>query len=267
MRAALFIPTLLLCGGFASAKAYAQQGRMSLQEARKIVSESQGMVPPDWDENRLRGFREHQDGQKIFDRERQKSEGLWIEGLERWERQRLKARASHRSEAKQSSPAESGPEYRVHQASKVASAMEHEAARKNYRRTQEAARLLRQNKPPVSDMEELGLTQTRPRYDVTKRAIYSGKGAGSASRPGSSSPSYGGSNSLPGGGFVAPPPPANFDEFPEPPSDGGYVPPPPMGEEDIPPPPTFDDGDFPPPPPPPPPDFGDFPPPPPPDGF
>ena len=112
-------------------------------------------------------------------------------------------------------------------------------------------------------MEELGLPEDRPRYDVKKRVLYGatshfGKGSG-PSGGGSSFPDSGSGGFTPSGGG------GGMDEFPAPPTsfpdDSFDLPPPPP-----PPPMPFDDStglnapfdDFPPPPPPPPADDFQF---------
>lgn len=225
-------------------------------------------TPPTWDEDRLAGFAEHKAGDKVIGREREKGKTAYYEELERWERARKAALDQHKKQVKATSPVEGGPEYREQKRKVRAERDQAEKTRLEYVRQKNAVLSKKRSKIAVSEEEELGLTEKRPRYDVTKRALFGAKpkyGAAAGSTPSYGGGGFGGGNSPP------PPPPEDF-----PPGDA-YIPPPPVPEYDgseFPPPPplpapSFEDGDFPPPPPPPPPpvDFGggDFAPPP--DGF
>lgn len=213
-------------------------------------------VPPSWDEDRLGGFGEHQTENKIFDREREKGRNAYLEGLEQAERERLAARDLFRKNKKTQKPAEETSDYTENVKAREAQLAEQEKIRAAYVREKQAILARRHHSVAVTPMEELGLDQTRPRYDVRHRALY---GNGKLKSSHSSSGGGGGGSYQPpmdegptanSGMMPPPPPPAEFDEMPPPP--------PPM------PAPSFEDGggaDFPPPPSP---DFNDFPPPPPP---
>lgn len=222
-------------------------------------------TPPSWDEDRLAGFAEHKAANKIEDREREKGRTAYDEEYERWERQRKAALAEHKKQAKLASPAEGGPEDREDRKEKAKARRQMDEIRRDYVKTKNTMLRRQRSKIAVSEEEELGLTEKRPRFDVKKRALYGGKGGTVRSGGGSS---YGGGSSG-GGGYSPPVSPPPAEEFP---AGDAYIPPPPVPEYDgseFPPPPplpppSFEDGDFPPPPPPPPPpmpgDFGEFPP-------
>lgn len=224
-------------------------------------------TPPSWDEDRLSGFREYVRQQKVFDREREKAEQAYLEEKEEWERQRQLAIKDYKKEKKVSSPLEGGPEYREYLSQLKDKNKEREEIRQTYSR--EKARMLSQKrrKIDVTEAEELGLKQARPRYEVSKRVLY-----------GAPSP-YGKSGSQANGGGRRYTPPSSSNRFSSPGSafqgeaGGDFPPPPSFDGSDLPPPPPIDYEDLPPPPPPdsfevdefpPPPDFGDLPPPPPP---
>ena len=235
-------------------------------------------VPPSWDENRRAGFREHQQQEKVFDRERLKGERAFIEEQEEWERQRQASIADYKKESKTASPSENGPEYKEYLKEAEAEKKARRQITQEYSREKAAVAKRTTGKGvKLTEEEELGLTQTRPRYDVGRRVLYgapskfatggASRGGGSRSNSRFTPPpaSFGGN----AGGFTPPPaPPVQDGDLIPPPmfDDGGgedIPPPPPVEYDDLPPPlppgDAFDPDDFPPPP-----DFGDFPPPPPP---
>lgn len=236
------------------------------------ISAKADPVPPSWDEDRLAGFAEHKVAEKIHDRERLKGRLADTEEREQWERERKAALAEHKRRAKTQSPQEGGPEEREYLSMEKRRRAESEKIRAEYSRHKAVVeKRSGHGKHLVSEAEELGLNEKRPRYTPSNRVLYGAKAKFKPGAPGSggSSGSYGGGGG--GGNNSNFPPPPSFDDFP--PGDG-YVPPPPIDDYspgDFPPPPPIDPGDmghtdFPPPPPPP--DFGDFPPPPmPPEGF
>lgn len=224
-------------------------------------------TPPSWHQDRRAGFHEHVDQQKVFDRERLKGEKAFIEEQEEWERQRQASIQEYKKEKKQSSPAEDGPEHRQHLKEIRDQEKEREMTTREYVRERDAVLSNKGRKVTLTDEEELGLVEDRPRYDVSKRALY-GNGpnavmAGKTPRRSSPARPSNGSrfSSTPAASFGS----GDSGDLPPPSLDdgGGYVPPPPIEYDELPPPPPpfdgGDSGDFPPPP-----DFGDFPPPPPP---
>ncbi|MBX3040804.1 MAG: hypothetical protein KF789_08880, partial [Bdellovibrionaceae bacterium] len=129
-------------------------------------------VPPSWDESRRAGFKEHQEQQKVFDRERAKGERAFIEEQEEWERQRQATIADYKKESKQASPAENGPEHRDYLKQVEAGKKERQAVTRDYSR-EKAAMLKRKGRTiHLTEEEELGLTEARPRYEASKRVLY-----------------------------------------------------------------------------------------------
>jgi hypothetical protein len=218
---------------------------------------------------RRKQFKPDRDSKKIFDNEREKGLGQFLEDQEKWDLIRERGLAEQKRQKKVESPVEGGPDDIADQKAKKAQADILEKARVVRIQTRERIRS-RANQPTDSDeMEELGLALNRPRYDLRHRGSNrwtKNEKAGSGSKGSSGSP---GSS-----GGMAPAP--NFDDFPTQPD---YVPAPqPLDTfDDIPPPPppmNYDSstnaypynggsmdggfGDIPPPPPPPPPTDFDF---------
>ncbi|HRO66417.1 MAG TPA: hypothetical protein PL182_02510, partial [Pseudobdellovibrionaceae bacterium] len=129
-------------------------------------------VPPSWDENRRSGFQEHQDQQKVFDRERAKGERAFIEEQEEWERQRQASIAEYKKEKKLASPAENGPEHREYLKEVEAEKKEREKTTHDYARLKEAMAKRTGKRVSLTEEEELGIPEKRPRYDVGKRVLY-----------------------------------------------------------------------------------------------
>ncbi len=209
---------------------------------------------PDWEMERLSGFAEHQSRQVRNEKAREKGEREFLEEKDQWERQRERARHEYKKEKKAAVMSDDGPEARVDAATKRKQQKEYLEAKELFlkERNRGARALQRDGSLPTED-EELGLDQSRPRFDVTKRPDYGGPlKYGRRDSGGSRSGSV---PSFPSGNAFPPPPsfpsdsdnPAAIDDF-------GDIPPPPPpmpfpnGGGD------FDDGmgsDFPPPPPPP----------------
>ena len=211
------------------------------------------------EEARHKGFYEHQNQNKDFDREREAGLKEYLKDQADWEDQRKKDRAADKGRKKTESPIEGGPEYKADRKEKYDDYLELEAKRKAYikdKKSFEAKNAKEQEKRDAWALEEYGLDKERPRFDIAKRNLNGTRPSGSSGSGGSGS--FGGGG---GGGNFAPnfPPPPSFD-------DDGYVPPPfPPAEsfepppEGFPPPPPmpvgdpgadFDGGYFPPPPPP-----------------
>lgn len=201
-------------------------------------------------------FYPDRDGKKIFDSEREKGLGLFLEEQEKWDLIREKGLAEHRRQKKIESPVEGGPEFLADQKEKKAEAAALDKARIITLETRAHFHTkAKQQGEDKQELDELGLAQNRPRYEFRKRGKNKWvKGEGKPS------------------GTTGGAPPV-FDDFPPQPD---YVPAPqPVeGFEDIPPPPMNYDsangappyggnidsgfGDVPPPPPPPPPQDYDF---------
>jgi hypothetical protein len=239
-----------------------------------VISTCLSAKAQEFEIQRLKGFAEHQSEEKQFDRERQKGEAEFLEEQEQWERQRQLDLVEFKKEKAASVMKDDGPEFKQDQKEKARWDKEYEANREAY--IKELKSFDRKSYPDlVSEKTELGLDQTRPRYDLKKRVLYGatskyGKSSGASSGPVSFSPGSNYGNS--GSGNSSFPPPPTFDDFNN--NDNGYVPAPNMSDgygDDIPPPPPppppmpFPDGggdfnnfnnEIPPPPPPPMDDFG-----------
>jgi hypothetical protein len=217
---------------------------------------------------RRKEFKPDRDSKKIYDNEREKGLGQFLEEQEKWDLIRERGLAEQRRQKKVESPVEGGPDYLADQKEKKAQADMLEKAREIRIQTRERIKAKANQPTDADEMEELGLTLNRPRYDLRHRG--SNKWTKNEGKSGSSSIGSGSGSS----GKAAPAP--NFDDFPTQPE---YVPAPqPLDTfDDIPPPPppmNFDSsantypynggsmeggfGDVPPPPPPPPPPDFDF---------
>ena len=205
---------------------------------------------------RLAGFKDHRQDEKIFDEERERGRVAYDELLEQQATQYKKDLEEYRKNKKKIIEPEETEDYEEHVAERKKELIEKEAIEEDYARKTKSVRQ-QLAKRSISDEEELGLKEDRPRIDYKKRMLYGAQSSFKALRKGGSSSSSGYSaparnnptfpnNDFSDTGFIPPPPP------PEPFDPGG-------GDFTIPPPPPPDFGDdFPPPPPPPPPDFGDF---------
>lgn len=208
--------------------------------------------------SRLKNLKQEKKNNKIYEDEREKALGQALQEQENWEQVREKGLSEYRKQKKTLTPQEDGPEYRDWQKSRQKEVQQAEKNREIRVRTRN--QVLSQNPGVIAQLEdeELGLSETRPRYSLRSRGSNKWvKGGGSSSGRGSSTGSFGTDFDS---GFP-PPPPVN-DYIPAPPPMDNYedVPPPP------PPPPAYDYsaapmpydsgyGDIPPPPPPPPMDY------------
>ncbi|HWU42944.1 MAG TPA: hypothetical protein VN132_05880, partial [Bdellovibrio sp.] len=159
------------------------------------------------EEERLRGFAEHQDENKQFDKARQQGERGFLEEAERWENQRERDLEQEKHRKKEAEMTEESPEARADAAEKKQTNLVYEENRKNYLKNKsKEEELSREDKKLPSEAQELGLNIERPRYEYRKRAQFGGKSpsekTASASRTGKSSSG--------GGNF---PPPPTFDDF------------------------------------------------------
>lgn len=209
--------------------------------------------------NRRKAFREYEDEKKKSEKEQNRGLSLWLEEQEQWDASREKAVFEYKKE-KRPTPQEGSPEYLADQAEKARLERVVEEGRKQHVAIKN--KILAQFQPlnHTSEEEELGMNNTRPRYDLRKRGRNKWTNKGGAGFGGGSSPGSQGAGFQNDGSFdFPPPPPPDFNTMPQ---DGGF--------DDFPPPPpppadfgnapgTFDSGfgDAPiPPPPPPPPDGG-----------
>ncbi len=209
--------------------------------------------------NRLKSLREEKKNNKIYEEERERSLGTYLEDQEKWDLAREKGLAEYRKQKKTLSPAEDGPEYREDQRERKKALEKAEKSRETQVRTRN--QILNQNPGVVAHLEdeELGLLELRPRYELRFRGKNKwNRNSGAA-----------GSRSSGGGSTYTPP--NDLDSgFPPPPLDYTPAPPPMDSYEEVPPPPPppgydygagagmpYDSGygDVPPPPPPPPMDY------------
>ncbi len=211
--------------------------------------------------NRLKSLHEEKKNNKVFDNEREKSLGLYLEEQEKWDSSREKGLAEYRRQKKTLSPSDDGPEYKEEQIRRKKNLDVAEKNREVQVRTRN--QVLNQNPGVVTRLEdeELGLLETRPRYELRLRGknkwIKNGAATGGRAAVGGQ------------GGYT---PPNDGDSgFPPPPIDYTPAPPPMDSYEEMPPPPPppgydygasgsampYDAGygDIPPPPPPPPVDY------------
>jgi hypothetical protein len=213
---------------------------------------------------RTEGFKEYKRQKKFIEEEREKGLSLHLERQEIERREYDEALKEYRKEKAKEKPPELTPLYKEYLASKDEDQRQNQADLEEFREDKKA-----QNRElkivHLDPMEELGLPEDRPRYDIKKRALYGATTKHFGRVSGAGVPDSGSSGGS-GGSSNFTPPSSGFDEFP-PPSSGGF----PEDNFDVPPPPPppmpFDDGgtsfntpfeDFPPPPPPPPDDNFNF---------
>lgn len=217
------------------------------------------------EKTRLSGFEDYKKEQGQFDTARSKGERAHLEEEEQWEYQKNRNLEAYKKTKKQVLMKEDGPEAKEDMAMKKKYADQYEKEKQIYLKDKsKQEKVVRENLNLPSEAQELGLQETRPRFDYRKRSLY-GARQKYGKMPGSSGSSSGSSSSYSGSSGPSFPPPPTFDDF----GDGGYVPAPNMPDDfgDVPPPPPppsfrndFGGSDsFPPPPPPPPPfDGSDF---------
>lgn len=211
------------------------------------------------EDERRKGFYQKQKQDKEFEQEREAGLKQYLKEQADWEEQRHKDILADKKRKKEEAPLENGPEYKADRKAKYQDYEEYENSRRAFlkeKKTHEPKNASEAAKREAWAMEEYGLDQDRPRFDVAKRNRFGGKG-GTSSSPGG----YSGSPNTSAPSF---PPPPVFDDF----GGEGYVPPPfPPAEpfeappEGFPPPPPpmpfpeggtdFDGGGYFPPPPPP----------------
>lgn len=223
-----------------------------------VVAKAQALHP---EVRRTRGFEEYKRQKKLLEVDRDKGLAAHLETVELEKREYEAALEAHRRQKKKEKPLEYTPAYTEKKAERREDQIRSEKDLESFRAEKKAERKLLEQ-AHLNKMEELGLPEDRPRFDLNKRALYGATTSFGKSKSGGGSGFGGGSP----GGFSAPdsyspPPPSSFDEFPPPPTfpdDSFDLPPPPP-----PPPMPFDDGmgmsapfdEFPPPPPPPVDDF------------
>lgn len=209
-------------------------------------------------QERIQGFSEHNSENAQFNKAREMGEKAFLEEVEQWETQRDRKAIENQRQKQASEMTEDGVEAKEDATAKRRNQEEYKASLKEF--LKEKSRQAKESKDQVkfkmpNEAQELGLDESRPRYEFNKR-MNAGKKKAKAGSSASSSGS---------GNFPQPP---SFDGFSG--GGGGYVPAPNLPEDfgDVPPPPMnpgFGEdslgggfgNDFPPPPPPPPP-FGEF---------
>ncbi|WP_413557308.1 hypothetical protein [Bdellovibrio sp. HCB209] len=219
----------------------------------------------DAEEERLRGFAQHQSNLKRFDEAREGGKRAYTEEQEQLYSEKERDLAAYKKDKPKSEPFrdDNSREFRDWEKERKAEAAHYEETRKAYAAQSAKQQALdREAKGLPTLAQEMGLDQERPRFDFKKRNF----GTSTASSGGSGRGGGGSSSGFNPGNSSFPPPPT-FDDFSD-----GYVPAPNVSPEDfgdVPPPPPppmgFDQGfsngsEFIPPPPPPPGNFesGDF---------
>jgi hypothetical protein len=210
-------------------------------------------------QNRLKSFKSEISNNKIFENEREKALGEFLEDQEKWDLLRERGLRDYRQQKKEySSPTEKSPEYTEYLKQAASIIKAYEKSRESHVKTRNLILNSKTNDILKLESEELGLYSLRPRYELRKRGLNKWITAGGKTNTGSN---------LNSEVFAQPPPPINNDF--QPPPDFPAAPAPYEGFEDLPPPPSFDSnlnnsvpydpsfgGDMSiPPPPPPPPDY------------
>ncbi len=177
-----------------------------------------------YDQNRRKQFNSDRAAKKIFSSEREKGLGSFLEEQEKWDLQREKGLREQRKLKRTKNLDEDSPEYRADLKQKENEKNKMETARRLMVRTRDQVIVAKPSTLDAEEMEELGLLQNRPRFDLRKRG--KNKWVKGQSASGAGKPSSGGSTA----------PPQAFDDFPVQPD---YMPAPaPIdGFEEIPPPP------------------------------
>lgn len=170
------------------------------------------------EDERRKGFYQKQKEDKEFEQEREAGLKQYLKEQAEWEEQRRKDILADKKRKKEEAPLENGPEYKADREEKYRDYEEYESHRRTYikdKKAQEPKNASEAAKREAWAMEEYGLDQERPRFDIAKRNLYGGKGGATTSSPGSVS----GSPNISAPSF---PPPPVFDDF----GGEGYVPPP-----------------------------------------
>ena len=205
--------------------------------------------------NRLKSYRSESVNNKIFDKEREKGLGEFLEEQEKWDLIRERGLFNFLNTKKKPTPVEGSAEHKLYLKDKNLSTFNYELNRKVHVKTRDKIRTELPKALNRLENEELQLNNLRPRYEFDKRS--KNKWVGISSKLGKN-PSTSGANFQnnspapidypPQSEF--PPAPAPYDGFDEVP------PPPPMydGNSGVPYDPAFG-GEMSIPPPPPPPDY------------
>ena len=176
----VFLLTSILSLNFSQTTWGSQASKQASTEADLVRSVRQDL---DHDTLRKNGFREFNGDKKKIDREREKGLGLFLEEQEKWDLFQQRAAREYKRD-KNTTPDETSPEYRADLKQKKQAEDEMESFRKKYIVLKNKAYSDYQQKQVVTDEDELQLAETRPRFEIRKRArnkwAKSGKGFGSA---------------------------------------------------------------------------------------
>jgi hypothetical protein len=206
--------------------------------------------------NRLRSLRAEKRNNQVFENEREKGLGEFLEDQEKWDLVRERGLSEYRREKKlYRSPVEGGLDFYEDSRKKRQADYLYEQSREIHARTKRKIESQFRFDVESLEMQELGLNEKLPRYDLRRRS--QNKWVNSAGR-GSGAPFSGG-----GGSFQNTPAPVEFPPAPDfPPAPAPYE----GYDENLQPPPMDSSGGVPydpsfgtdmsiPPPPPPPPDY------------
>lgn len=185
----------------------------------------------EFETKRRNDFKNQRSSKKTYEQEREKGLSLFLEEQEKWDVTREKGLKEQRaSRLKTREMDETSPEYIQDQKEKKKYEDQLEVSRKKQIETKQQVSELFKNKVTVSEEEELGVYNDRPRYALRARGSnkWSKNKSGSSGFSGGSSGSSGGSYDSGGSGgsvpFDYPPipnqdyiPNDNFDDLPPPP--------------------------------------------------
>jgi hypothetical protein len=253
MKLALGILTLTFC----CVSSWSQDLDIDLADALKIEANHNSQ--------RIKSFKVEATNNKVFDEEREKGFAEFLEEQEKWDLLRDRGlQEQRRLKRANISPVEGSPEHLEYLEEKESQEARYERSRKLHVTTRE--KVLSQFNDNVAHLEteELGLLNTRPRYELRKRGENKWAKSGPGGRGSSSSGGFGNTGGGSSGGFE-PAPISDFvpsPEFPPAPppfevtDESQFTPPPAfdpstgmpldgMGEElNIPPPPPPPEFDF-----------------------
>jgi hypothetical protein len=164
--------------------------------------------------NRLKAFKDEGDINKVFDEEREKALGEFLEEQEKWDLLRERGLRDYKKEKKLRTPGIKSAEFLEYLDDKESQEAIYERNRKIQVNVRDQVQgLIKSQKVGNLELEELGLANMRPRFSLRNRA--NNKWVSSGGLGGSSGVSI-------GGGYVPPAPPPASDfapavDFPAPP--------------------------------------------------
>ncbi|MEQ1723902.1 MAG: hypothetical protein ABL930_12060, partial [Pseudobdellovibrio sp.] len=158
--------------------------------------------------NRLKSFKSEISNNKVFENEREKALGEFLEDQEKWDLLRERGLRDNRKQKKEySSPTENSPEYTEYLKLVAAINKAYEKGRETHVKTRDQILNYKTNDIVKLESEELALYSLRPRYEIRKRARNKWITAGGKSSGGNSGGSV---------GYTPPPPPITNDYQPPP---------------------------------------------------